>query len=253
MSKRFLPMSVFAANSHVTWVTEIISKAKTMKTRSSLTRLRLLTGIFLTLSGSLSAQTVTWNRQAYGQGPFYVPGHQGDPLYAFFYPNNNYWSQQLTFEDPAHPPSYEIAPSNWSTDTFPNGSTFDVTLSGTATNFDRDGTSAVGGVTLHSLTIAPSGGLNMEFNTRLTVNIIELQGDDTNDATLSVGGAGGAFPVLILSAGGVLKKTTGNATFTLDPALDFEVYDGATIECDSGTLTLPSNGSNGCCSTTFAG
>jgi hypothetical protein len=185
-----------------------------------------------------SAQTVTWDRQAYGQGPFYYPGHDGDPFYAYYYPNNRNWSQSLKLSDPNNPPVYEIAPSNWSTDNYPTGG--DVTLgndgvgtSNAPTNLDG-GVNAAHSIVLNSLTIQALGGLNMEFSTKLTANEFNFQGD----GTLTIGGAGGPFPIVTVNSGGTLTKSGGAGTYALDPGVQL-IAQGATISSTSGTLALP--------------
>lgn len=215
----------------------------------------IASGLVLLLVGlsTVKAQ-VSWQRQAYGQGPFYAPGHQGDPAYSYFYPNNNSWSQQLTFAyDNSNPPKpiYVSAPSNWSTDNYPNGGV-DVTLgngglraNNAPTNLDRFvRTGNQGGVlSLNSLTIQPDGGLNIEAGVALMLNLLNLQGNNNNDANLTNNGGGGAFPVVFLTAGGTIKKTTGASTFTIDPNVGLRVNNGGTIACDAGALQLPSSGS----------
>ena len=191
---------------------------------------QLLVAVIGVTASSAQAQ-VSWQRQAYGQLE-YIPGHQGDPAYAYHYPNNNNWSQQLTFAyDNSNPPKplYETAPSNWSTDTFPK--TGDVTLgngglgtNNTPTNYDRGATP----VSLSSLTIQSDGGLNLEFGTVMTSALFNFQGNNNADATVTVSGGGGAWPVLNLTANGTMKKTTGTSSFMLDQGIVLQVLSGGT-------------------------
>ncbi|MDQ6625159.1 MAG: hypothetical protein M3Y69_03315, partial [Verrucomicrobiota bacterium] len=199
------------------------------------------------ISVATSLAQVSWDRQAYGQGPFYAPGHQGDPLYSYFYPNNNSWSQELTFAyDNNGKPIYVAAPSNWSTDTYPRSG--DVTLgngglgtNNTPTNLDRGAHSGTtgGAIVLNSLTIQQDGALNMEAGTTLTANLFNFQGNNNNDAVLTNNGGGGAFPILFLSGGGTMKKTTGTSTFSFDQFVSIQVNGGGTIAADAGALQLP--------------
>jgi hypothetical protein len=189
----------------------------------------------------------SWDRQAYGQ-QHYVPGHEGDPLYSYNYPNNNNWSQVLTFQyDNSNPPKplYEIAPSNWSTSDYPNGNV-DVTLGNTGLGANNAPTNLdLNGISLNSLTVQADGGLNMQAGTSLSANFFNFQGNNSSDATLTVGGGGGAWPRLILPPGGTMKKTTGTSTFMLDSNIQLQVDGGGTIACDAGALQLPGNGNNG--------
>ena len=206
---------------------------------------------FLAAMVSALAQTVTWDRKAYGQGPFYPPGHEGDPLYAFHYSNNNNWSQHLVLSDPNQPPVYEREPSNWSTDAYPAGVGVDVVLGNggiggqnAPTNLDRDVlTGTTGGLmVVNSLTIAPDGGLNVENGVNLTANLIDLQGNDINDATITLNGGGG-FSVINLPPGATLKKSAGNKTYSIDHFLPV-VATNAPISSTAGTLALSGSDCN---------
>lgn len=212
-----------------------------MKYKASLAVATLITLAGLLSTAATVRAEVSWQRQAYGQGPFYPPNRQGDPGYAFYYPNNNNWSQELTFAYDGNPPKpvYVIAPSNWSTDTYPRSG--DVTLGKPACNLDRFvQTGGQGGVlTLNSLTVQADGQLNIEAGVRLTLSLLNLQGINGNDATITNNGGGGALPVLILTPGGTLKKTTGNSSYTLDTYITLQVPNGGTIAADTGALQLP--------------
>src|SRR5258708_36619136 len=78
------------------------------------------------------AQTVTWNRQAFGQTNTCLNnGNQ------YFWPNNNNWSQSAVFGDPCGTgQSLEVEPSNWSTLNPPTNSTDSVVVGGSA-NLDQ--------------------------------------------------------------------------------------------------------------------
>ncbi|MDQ6862140.1 MAG: dockerin type I repeat-containing protein [Verrucomicrobiota bacterium] len=201
--------------------------------------LRILTLTAITVvfaTGSLSAQ-VFWERKAHGEGPFYYPGHEGDPLYAYYYPNNNNWSQKKEYAyDNNNPPQpiFVSAPSNWSTDNFPQAGNVTLGSSGGGpTNYDRSASP----VSLSSLTIQQDGGLNMEFGTIMSSVSFNFQGNNIADATLTASNGGGDTPIMVLPGGGTLKKTTGTSTFTVEPQL--VVDNGGTIACDAGALQLP--------------
>lgn len=206
--------------------------------------------VLITAGSSVLADAVSWDRQAYGQ-KHYIPGHDNDESYAYFYPNNNNWSQELTFAyDNSNPPKpiYETGPSNWSTDTYPRSG--DVTLgngglgaNNAPTNLDRFVVSGEtrGVLSLSSLTIQPDGGLNIEFGVTLTLGLLNLQGNNNADAMVTVSGGGGAWPVLNLTSGGTIKKTTGTSTFQLDQGIVLQAMNGGTIACDTGALQLPGN------------
>ena len=199
----------------------------------------------------LSAE-ISWERQALGQGPFYPPGHEGDPLFQFFYPNNNNWSQVLTYAlDGNGNPLYETAPSNWSVGGYPtNGGEVrlgngGLSLDNAPTNLDRAvETGGTGGaIVLNSLIIEADGGLNMEFGTSLIAFSYYLHGNEDNDAAITIGGGGGAAPVIALGTAGLLKKMTGSRAYTLNEGIKLLVNDGGTIACDAGELQLPGSAS----------
>ena len=219
-----------------------------MKTHLSLSTLIpvMFATALMVVPGQLPAE-ISWERQAYGQGPFYPPGHEGDPLFQFFYPNNNNWSQVLTYAlDGNGNPLYEIAPSNWSTGGYPtnggevrlgNGGIFP---SNAPTNLDRavetGGTS--GAIVLNGLTIEADGGLNMEFGTSIIAFSYNFKGNSDN-AEITVGGGGGAAPVIALGTAGTISKTTGDGAFILNDTIKLLVNDAGTISCVAGSLQLP--------------
>jgi hypothetical protein len=90
-----------------------------MKTKLFLQALPL---IALTLAlVPLHAQTVTWERKALGQAQ---PNPCGD---TFSWPNNNFWGQQQQVAT-ACGTTYVAEPSNWSTATYPNSTTVNVSI-----------------------------------------------------------------------------------------------------------------------------
>ncbi len=96
-----------------------------MRTRNALVSILILCP---TLA---AAQTVTWVDNANGQ--FIVDCNGPDPGGEFFWPDNNNWSQvQLLGLDPcdSNIGGFEREPSNWSTPTYPDGTTVDVVLTG---------------------------------------------------------------------------------------------------------------------------
>ena len=66
-----------------------------------------------------TAQTVTWERKAFGQQQ---TNGCGDP---FTWPNNNFWSQDQLILTACNS-NYVAEPSNWSTPGFPNSASVDV-------------------------------------------------------------------------------------------------------------------------------
>jgi hypothetical protein len=213
-------------------------------------------GAAITVAGvTTAAAQVSWSRQAYGQGPFYPPDHQGDPFFAFYYPNNHNWSQEVKFAyDNSNPPKplYKTEPSNWSSDAYPRGGNVFIGNGGLGTGAQNSGTSLDGAaksgeqagvMNLNNLTIGPNGALNVESGTRLTANFYNFQGKNSADAVLTANGGGGPVPVIVIPAGGTMKKTTGTATFQLDPLIHIEAINGGTIACDAGALQLPGSGS----------
>lgn len=188
-----------------------------------------------------SASAQVWQRQAFGQGPFYYGcgQHDGDPLFAFYYPNNNLWSQEKQIYAPPGATCETItAPSNWSTDRYPGHDTqgSDNAVIG---NGGAPGTFCDVRVVLNNLTITPTGQFNMGAGSGITANFFNFQGNNDADATLTVGGGGGAAPYLVVPAGGTMKKTTGSRTFQLAADLVVQAINGGTIACDAGALQLP--------------
>lgn len=188
-----------------------------------------------------------WQRQAFGQGPFYYCGHEGDPLYAFNYPNNNNWSQELVQDVNKDTGCVTtVAPSNWSTATFPGhapGGGDNAVVGnggGAGTNLDRGArTAGRNELVLNNLTITPEGILNMEYGAIVIANFYNLQTNKDANAFLSVGGGGGFAPKIVIPAQGTMKKTIGLSTFQISGEARIEAINGATIACDAGALQLP--------------
>ncbi|MEY2562489.1 MAG: hypothetical protein QOH88_682 [Verrucomicrobiota bacterium] len=203
-----------------------------MKTKLSLAVLTLVT--LLLAVAPLQAQFVSWDRKAHGEQLLYPCGG------TYFWPNTNNWTQQQVLGK-ACEQLYIAEPGNWSTATYPNGATVDVSLGnagGAPTNLDRGAP-----ITLRSLAVQSVGGLTAEYGSNLTVNFIDFQGD----GLLAVAGGGGAAPTFTLTSGCLLKKSGGTGAYTLDPQIFLQVLNGGTIASEAGTLQLPSDG------TTYAG
>jgi hypothetical protein len=125
---------------------------------------------------------VTWNRQAFGQ-------QQIDPCgNPFNWPDDNDWDQQEV-DSTACNQSYVAQPSNWTTPTYPNGSSLDVILGAPApTSLDI-------GVTLHSLTVqSGAGDINMTSGSAFDVQLYDFQTDGSFTTSLNHG-HGGATPI----------------------------------------------------------
>lgn len=176
----------------------------------------------------LPAQTVTWDRKAFGQQFPYPCGG------TYTWPNNNAWTQdQLIAPTSPCTGTYEAEPSNWSTPNYPNGASVDVILGngGSApTSLDR-----AAPITLHSLTVLNVGALTAEYGSRLTASIFDFQGD----GSLPAAGGGGPNPLFTLASGGTLKKTGGSGTYAFTLGVVLQVLNGGTIESQAGTLQLP--------------
>jgi hypothetical protein len=143
----------------------------------------LIVAILTVTLAPLPAQTVIWERKAFGQP-------QTTPCSGpFTFPNNNAWTQdQLILIDTACNPDQEYLaePSNWNTPTYPNGPSVDVILGngGSApTSLDR-----AAPITVHSVTILNVGGLTAEYGSHLTASLFDFQGDGSLPA------AGGGRP-----------------------------------------------------------
>jgi hypothetical protein len=196
-------------------------------------RLAVLAALLCFGANAAWAQTVSWERKAFGQQ--FSCFHSGTQEFGNW-PNNANWSQSETFSDPcSNGTQIETAPSNWTTPNYPNGAGIDVVLG----NAGAAGTNLDLQVTLHSLTIQSAGSLNAQFGSAISANIFDFQGD----GTLSVSGGGGPWPVLTVGSGGTLMKSGGAGTYTLDPGV-VVMANGATISSKSGTLALPGNSSS---------
>src|SRR3979411_3059598 len=116
------------------------------------------------------AQTVIWERKAFGQQFPYPCGG------TYTWPNNNAWTQdQLIAPTSPCTGTYEAEPSNWSTPTYPNGTSVDVILGngGSApTSLDR-----AAPITVHSVPLLNVGGLTAEYGSHLTASLFDFQGD----------------------------------------------------------------------------
>jgi hypothetical protein len=193
-----------------------------MKTKLLLQALALIIA-----TASLSAQTVTWERKAFGQ-------QQMSPCSGpFVFPNNNFWNQdELIGLDTACEPDqqYLQEPSNWSTASYPDGAGVNVILgaAGSAgTDLNRQT------VTLNSLTIQSVGALNISFGSAITANSFIFEGD----GAITNQGGGGSDPLLTISSGGSMTKTGGSGSFTLPLNLVLQ-SSNATFNSLAGSLVL---------------
>ena len=193
--------------------------------------LQILTLAILSLASvPLKAQTVTWERKAFGQ-------QQTAPCSGpFLFPNNNAWTQdQLILVDIGCSPhqEYLAEPSNWNTPTYPNGTSVDVIIG----NGGSAPTTLDGGapITVHSVTLLNVGGLIANYGSRLTASIFDFQGD----GSLPGAGGGGPNPIFTLAGGGTLKKSGGSGTYAFTLGVILQVPNGGTIASQAGTLQLP--------------
>jgi len=197
-----------------------------MKTKLFLAALSLIWLLLAVVP--LQAQTVIWDRKAFGQQFAYPCGG------TYNWPNNNAWTQdQLIAPTSPCTGSYEAEPSNWSTPNYPNGASVDVILGngGSApTNLDRGAP-----ITVHSVTLLNVGGLTAEYGSRLTASLFDFQGD----GSLPAAGGGGPNPLFTLASGGTLKKTGGSGTYAFTLGVVLQVLNGGTIASQAGTLQLP--------------
>ena len=197
-----------------------------MKTKLFLQALTLVS--LLLAAAPLEAQTVVWDRKAFGQQFAYPCGG------TYTWPNNNNWTQdQLIAPTSPCTGTYEAEPSNWSTSTYPNGTSVDVIIGngGSApTNLDRGAP-----ISVHSVTLLNVGGLTAEYGSRLTASIFDFQGD----GSLPAAGGGGPNPLFTLASGGTLKKTGGSGTYAFTLGVVLQVPNGGTISSQAGTLQLP--------------
>jgi len=186
------------------------------------------------LVGSLSAhaQTVTWNRQAFGQ-------QETDPCGGTFnWPNDNSWDIQQVSAT-ACGQSYVVQPSNWSTATYPNSSNLDVIVGAPAPiSLDI-------AVTLHSLTVqSGAGNINMTSASSFNVQNYDFQTDGIFTTSLNHG-HGGASP--IISIAGTFKKSAGGGVLDISGG-NSNIYVnllGGTVQVTSGTLMLSRGESTG--------
>lgn len=175
------------------------------------------------------AQTVTWERQAFGQ-------QQTDPCgNTFNWPNNNNWSQQEV-DSTACNQNYVLQPSNWSTPTYPNGASVDVILGAPApTNLDLQ-------VTLHSLTVqSGAGDLNIQAGSSFDAQSYDFQ----TDGTFTSGGGSGINPFIRVA--GTFLKSAGTGILDIS-GVNYGVFfnlEGGTIQVNAGTLKLSRGTSTG--------
>lgn len=167
--------------------------------------LQILTLAILSLASvPLKAQTVIWERKAFGQ-------QQTTPCSGpFTFPNNNFWNQdQLILVDTACNPDQEYLaePSNWNTTSYPEGSGVNVILgAGGAAGTDLNRQT----VTLNSLTIQSVGALNISYGSGMIANSFVFQGD----GAITNQGGGGADPSITINSGGSMIKTGGGGSYT---------------------------------------
>ena len=215
-----------------------------MKTNRRLrcTILPVVVGAWAAVTSLATAQTVTWNRQAFGQ-------QQTDPCgSAFLWPNDNSWDIS-EIDNVACGHSYIQQPSNWTTPTYPNGSSFDVILGAPApTSLDI-------AATLHSLTVqSGAGDINMTAGSSFNVQTYDFQTDGTFTTSLNHG-HGGANP--IIEVPGLFKKSAGSGVLDISGHVSgSELYfnmEGGTVEVDSGTLLLSRGDSTGATFTIASG
>jgi hypothetical protein len=188
-----------------------------------------LQALTLTIAAaSLSAQTVVWERTAFGQPQAHPCGG------TFNWPNNNFWGQQQRITTECNQ-AFVAEPSNWSTLTYPNGAGLDVILGAGG----APGTQLVQQqITLNSLTIQSVGALNITFGSTLTANTFVFEGD----GVMENAGGGGIDPVLTINPGGSMTKTAGAGSYTMVPNIRL-ISTNATISSLAGTLVLPGNSS----------
>lgn len=182
-------------------------------------------GLGWLLPFSAAAQTATWDWQCQGQTTNDSCSVGGTLIKSSLtYPDSTNWSQSVQYGTDPCGDTVKAAPSNWTTASAPGGPTWDVILGNQGGNFARLDIN----VTLHSLTILPTGGLIMNGGTSLTASNINLQGDVTINSS-GPGGVPGFFnPVLLIKSGGTNEATIA-AGFT---------NQNGTIEVDSGRLSL---------------
>ena len=132
------------------------------------------------------------------------------------------------------PPSVPISLSwqQWSANNYPSSTAYQVTLGGGS--FSLNTTATIG-----TLIIQPDGTLNMSRNgsgSSLTALNFLFQGDTAITQSDCCG------PTTLTLEGGTMEKTGGTNTFSIDPGITLNSYNG-TLAVDSGTLTLPGNNS----------
>jgi hypothetical protein len=214
-------MSIPEGGFHIRPVKTKPHRDKPMKTKTTFQLLTLAILAFPLLP--LNAQTVVWERKAFGQTQSHPCGG------TFTWPNNNFWGQQEVISTECKS-AFVVAPSNWSTKTYPDGAAVNVILgaggaSGTTLNQQT--------VTLNSLTIQSVGALNISYGSAITANSFVFEGDG---AITNVGG-GGADPFITINPGGSMTKTGGTGSFTFPPNLVLQ-SSNATFSSLTGSLVL---------------
>lgn len=192
---------------------------------------------------SMHAQTVTWNRQAYGQTKPYPCGG------TYTWPNDNSWDIS-EIDSTACSQSYVAQPSNWDTPNYPNGASFDVILTAPTAPVSLDIAA-----TLHSLTVqSGAGDINMTAGSSFDVQSYDFQTDGAFTTSLNHG-HGGASPVIYVP--GLFKKSAGLGTLDIsgDNSGNNSYFNmlGGTVEVDSGTLMLSRGDSTGATFTIASG
>jgi hypothetical protein len=192
-----------------------------MKTKLFLQALSL--AIVILTSARIKAQTVVWERKAFGQTQSHPCGG------TFTWPNNNFWGQQEVILTECNS-AFVAAPSNWSTASYPDGAGVNVILGAggaAGTNLNQQT------VTLNSLTIQSVGALNISFGSAITANSFVFEGD----GAITNQGGGGSDPFLTINSGGSMTKSGGSGSFTLPLNLVLQ-SSNATFSSLSGSLVL---------------
>ncbi|MBS0659165.1 MAG: hypothetical protein JSR82_13060 [Verrucomicrobia bacterium] len=186
--------------------------------------------LFLAL-GVSPVPAQTWQQNANGQSATDACGN------GIVFPNNRNWSQQLVTATCGQPPmSYTAQPSNWSTPQYPNSLQALVTLDGPSV------TLADVEVQFETLTIGPSGGLNLDATGRLTGKNLTLQRDVTIARENTQPGTKGEIHL----SGGTIAKTGGTGTASFDGTTGGGValhLKDTTVRVLTGKLVLPGRGS----------
>ncbi len=191
---------------------------------NSLLRLLVAASAAWTGFAPATAETFTWNRQAYGQPYLLCPTGFGT-FYTNYWPNNARWSQVLHSGSNCEGVTNSVIsePSNWSpaSTNYPDGPDADVVLGAPARTL-LDVT-----VTLNRLTVAPGGGLDI-WGTAIAAKTFDFQTD--GEATPIGGGW------LSVVSGGALTKSGGAGLYDLGGLNVWTT--NTTITVREGTLQL---------------